>query len=360
MSNPDSPKISVIMSVYNGEKYLKEAMDSILNQTYTDFEFIIVDDGSKDKTNEIIKSYQDNRIVLITNETNKNKTYSRNLAIEQAKGEYLAIFDADDISFSERFERQVEYLEKNLHIGACGTQAYFIGIPGKQAYRHCPTNPEEAKCLLLFESPIAHPSAMVRKNIIDEFNIKYRDFIASEDYALWVDLSKHTQLSNLDDYLICYRRHAEQESLAKFDLQLECDLAVKKEFYIQIGLNLSEQEYDCIKTFCSNNIPVNKAYIQNFEKILFKIKEFNDINNFFDKNKLSKILFQKWYNVCLKAGRNGLWTWNIFFNSDLFRENAFSMKLKEKIMFFLNLLAGKCKFYIFYKKIIQFYLKSRN
>jgi glycosyltransferase involved in cell wall biosynthesis len=354
------PKVSVIMCVYNGEKYLKESIESILNQTYTNFEFIIVDDGSKDKTNEIIKSYKDERIVLITNETNKNKTYSRNIALEKAQGEYIAIFDSDDISFPQRLEKQVEYLQENSSIGACGSQAYFIGLPQKLSYRHCPTNPEAAKCLLLFESPIAHPAAMVRKKIIDEFNIKYRDFIASEDYALWVDLAKHTQLSNLDEHLIYYRRHAEQESLAKFDLQLECDLSVKKEFYGQIGLNFNEEEYQIIKTFCSNTIPTDKKFIQDFEKILFKISEFNDINNFFDKNKLALILFQKWHNVCLKAGRNGLWSWNLFCNSTLSKEKAFALSFKEKIKFIINLIAGKLKLYTLYKKIIQLYLKGRH
>ena len=122
MDSPvNAPAVSVVMPVYNGEKYLRESIDSILNQTYTDYEFIIVNDGSNDKTEEIILSYNDNRIRYIKNEKNLQIVKSLNRGIELAKGRYIARMDADDISLPRRFEKQITFMENNLEIGVCGT-----------------------------------------------------------------------------------------------------------------------------------------------------------------------------------------------------------------------------------------------
>jgi len=117
----DRPKISVIMSVYNGEKYLREAIESILNQTFRDFEFIIINDGSTDKTSEILSSYNDPRIVIINNKRNIGLTKSLNKGLKMVKGEYIARQDADDVSLPERLERMVNFLDMNRDVGLLGS-----------------------------------------------------------------------------------------------------------------------------------------------------------------------------------------------------------------------------------------------
>ena len=119
------------MSVYNGEKYLREAIESILNQTFTDFEFLIVNDGSTDSSLEIILSYPDERIRVIRNDRNIGLTKSLNKALQQAKGEYIARQDADDISLQNRFEEQLIYLEKHPEVALLGTSAYKIDERGE-------------------------------------------------------------------------------------------------------------------------------------------------------------------------------------------------------------------------------------
>jgi len=116
-------KVSIVMSVYNAQKYLDEAIESILNQTYSNFEFIIINDGSTDKSLEIIENYakKDSRIIVINRE-NKGLIYSLNEGIRKANGKYIARMDADDISLPQRLEKQVEFMEKNKNIGICGTQ----------------------------------------------------------------------------------------------------------------------------------------------------------------------------------------------------------------------------------------------
>ncbi len=127
----ENPKVSVIMSVYNGDKYLREAIESILNQTFTDFEFIIVNDGSTDNSLEIIESYDDERIKTINNKKNIGLTKSLNKALKFAKGKYIARQDADDVSLPNRFEKQVEYLDSHPEVALVGTSVYLIDENGK-------------------------------------------------------------------------------------------------------------------------------------------------------------------------------------------------------------------------------------
>ena len=161
------PMISVIMPVYNGEKYLCEAIDSILNQTYTDFEFIILNDGSTDKTEEIILSYDDPRIVYVKNETNLQIVKTLNKGIALAKGKYIARMDADDISLPERFEKQLKFMEQYPSIDVCGTWMRIIDKP-KQVWTY-PEKHEEIKAQLLFNTPLSHPTLIIKKSFFNDF-----------------------------------------------------------------------------------------------------------------------------------------------------------------------------------------------
>lgn len=165
------PLISVVMPVYNAELYLDEAIQSITNQTYKKFEFIIINDGSTDKSLEIIKKYKDeySRIVLISRE-NKGLVFSLNEGISKAKGKYIARMDADDISLSTRLEEQVAFMEENQEIGVCGSWVEVFGDNRKNTIWKMPKSNEELKTRLLFSVPVAHPSVMMRKEILDKYN----------------------------------------------------------------------------------------------------------------------------------------------------------------------------------------------
>lgn len=202
-----SPTISVVMSVYNADKYLDEAIESILNQTYKDFEFIIINDGSTDKSLEIIEKYknQDERIVIISRE-NRGLIASLNEGIEKATGKYIARMDADDISLAERFQEQVEFMEKNTAIGVCGTWVEVFGQNRKDTLWKLPSTDEEMKPRLLFSVTFAHPSVMIRKSILDNNKLYYNeDYNAIEDYKMWLDCSKFTEFANIPKVLLKYR-----------------------------------------------------------------------------------------------------------------------------------------------------------
>lgn len=203
----DNILVSVILSVYNAEKYLAQAIESILNQTYSNFEFIIINDGSTDHSLELIKKYmkQDKRIILITRE-NKGLVYSLNEGISLSKGKYIIRMDADDISLEDRFKKQVEFMENNSQIGICGC---FIEIFGKNKTTNIwklPIQHEALKIKLLFGVPFAHPSVIIRKDILNKYHLKYEEeYKTAEDYKLWSKLVDYTQFSNINEVLLKYR-----------------------------------------------------------------------------------------------------------------------------------------------------------
>ena len=203
-----NPKTSVIMSVYNGEKYLREAIECILNQTFTDFEFIIVNDGSTDNSLEIILSYSDERIKIINNEKNIGLTKSLNKALKQARGEYIARQDADDISLPNRFEEQIMYLEKHPEVVLLGTNAYRIDENGKIIEKKVALAKPSLKDLFK-ENQFNHGSVMFKKEVIDKIGVYNELFTYSQDYELWLRIAKRCKVRNLTQRLYKLRSHSE-------------------------------------------------------------------------------------------------------------------------------------------------------
>jgi glycosyltransferase involved in cell wall biosynthesis len=200
------PKVTVLMSVYNGERYLNEAVDSILAQTFTDFEFLIIDDASTDLTPEILRSYDDPRIRIVTNEENLGLTKSLNKGIALARGEYIARMDADDVSFIVRLERQVEFMEKNADIGVLGSNYQYIDESGyPKGVVSTSLDPELTRWELLFLNPLAHPTVLMRTALMRSVQGYDETFRFSQDYELWCRLTKITQLAKLQDVLLYLR-----------------------------------------------------------------------------------------------------------------------------------------------------------
>jgi len=211
------PKISVIMSVYNQEEFLAESIESILKQTFTDFEFIIVNDASTDNSRKLILKYAniDNRLKLIDNHTNRGLTQSLNIALNHATGKYIARFDADDISLPQRFELQYTYLEQNPDIVLCGAKAvYFNSADGTETLTHYPIEFKHIELWLRKgRNAFAHPAIMFRSSE----NLRYREkFIYSQDFDLYLNLlSQHKKMANLPQVLLRYRVQNKSVSFEK-------------------------------------------------------------------------------------------------------------------------------------------------
>ena len=201
------PEISVIMSVYNSEVYLKEAIESILNQTFKDFEFIIINDGSSDNSLRIISGFEDERIILI-NQKNKGIIASLNKGLETAKGEFIARMDSDDVSLPDRFEKQLK-LMKSDNIDICGGDFTIINSSGISLKSYTtPRTHDLCSLSLLSKVPFAHPSVLIRSDFLKKHNLKYgqSNIKKAEDLDFWVRIhEKGGKFSNVNEVIFKYR-----------------------------------------------------------------------------------------------------------------------------------------------------------
>jgi glycosyltransferase involved in cell wall biosynthesis len=202
-----SPTVSVLMSVYNGERYLAEAVESILNQTFTDFEFVIINDGSIDGTAEILHSYQDPRIRIIE-QSNIGLTRSLNRGIALAHGGYIARMDDDDLSLPERLERQVAFLDAHSEVGVVGTTCRIVDeLNNREWEQPVPLADEQLRRHLVRGNPFVHSSVMMRASAVRAVDGYNEAYPYSQDFELWVRMASHTRLANLSEVLVVRRYH---------------------------------------------------------------------------------------------------------------------------------------------------------
>lgn len=217
-------KISVIMPIYNTkQEYLRDALQSILKQTFTDFEFLIIDNGSESYIKDIINSYHDERIKYLRIENNVGPANARNLALKQAQSPYIAFLDSDDIAYPERLQKQYDFLEMNPEIGCLGTKVKNIGDLADKAYFPTPTKHKDIELWLLFNGNVfCQSSIMLRKQLLDKHHLQYNtDYVPTEDYALWLDFIGLTKFAVLEDCLGEYRFYAENISYKQKKIQYQ-------------------------------------------------------------------------------------------------------------------------------------------
>ncbi|MFA4845408.1 MAG: glycosyltransferase [Patescibacteria group bacterium] len=235
-------KLSILMSVWNGERYLRTAVESLLAQTYQEFELLIVNDASSDRTSQILHelSQQDPRVRIITNKTNLGLTRSLNRALQDIQSDYVARMDADDIALPDRLEKQVAFLESHPDVGIVGTAYQFIGadndvigahrrssrIYGGQE-RHPPTQDAQLRRVLIRYNPFLHSSVMIRKTLLDRVHGYDETYHRAQDYDLWMRLSPLTRLANLPDVLMQKRFTTVMISYAKEREQIRSALRVR-------------------------------------------------------------------------------------------------------------------------------------
>lgn len=298
-------KISVLLPVYNCEQFIYEAVNSVLSQTYEDFELLIIDDCSTDNTLKIVKKFKDSRILIIQKEKNTGYTDSLNYGITIANGEYIARMDGDDICLPERFEKQVAFLENNPNVILCGTSIQIIG--SNTIIRH-PSKHEDIVVKLCFGTSFCHPSVMGRREMFLE-NKYDKNFEPAEDYDLWTRLAVKEELANLDEVLLFYRVYKNQISNTQSGIQFEksfhCKLRMFSKFNLyekfteeQIKLVLGMQKpmtlsdckigLDWIKYLRNKNQILNIFQKDKFKKRLCKFK-IDFLRSYFTKKNILKL-----------------------------------------------------------------------
>lgn len=291
----DIPIVSVIMPVYNAEEYVGLAIESILNQDFRKFEFIIIDDGSTDNSLNIIKTYIDPRIVLVRNETNLKLVASLNKGLHIARGKYIARMDADDISLPARLGKQVEFMEEHPEVGVCGTWVeLFGGGEGRGCYSN---DPGIAKGTLLFGCSVAHPSVMMSREILESGLSYSPSYPHAEDYALWVQIAKTHQISNLAEVLLKYRISSNQVSAKFAKEQIETTIKIQMEQLYALGIKPTGQELS-LHWIISKKQFVPAQFVQAAFEWLTKIKEANLKIHYYPEAAFAEVLSIYWRSVC--------------------------------------------------------------
>jgi len=295
-----TPLVSVVMAVYNGEAFLRDSLASILGQSFTDFECIVVDDGSTDGSREIVKASGDDRVTLIEEDGHRGLIPSLNRGLNAARGEFIARMDCDDISHPDRFSAQIKVLRRNDDWGVVGTWIREFDGEGRDYVRVYPTDPEIVRCELLFNSPVAHPSVMFRRSLITEHGLTYRETRKdAEDYDLWARASKVAKLANIPRALLHYRLHHSQVStLHSLGMQEARDL-IRREQLEGLGIKPSEREFMVHSLLCAPHR--NEMARELFREVTMWLKTIAEANrkrNVYESRALCAHLGQKWLDFC--------------------------------------------------------------
>lgn len=274
------PSVSVVMPAYNAAKYIAEAIDSILAQTYTDFEFIIINDGSVDDTEKIIRSYDDPRIVYLKNEVNSGICVTLNKGLDAARGRYIARMDADDISLPQRLAVQVQYMDTHPDIGVAGclVERFYDDNISNHDFPPSETDSNQCRASLLFSTCVAHPATIIRKHVLVKYGLSYDDrFRGMEDYHLWWRLSQYSSITNISQVLLQYRIHKNQvtQKPVTEDFTRLHKVFVKQRLD-DIGIDASVQDVDAILCYMTATSSFDDRRLESLigclRKILKKIK----------------------------------------------------------------------------------------
>lgn len=307
MNSPSAaPKVSVLMSVYNGSQYLREAVDSILNQTFTNFEFIIIDDCSTDNSWEILTNFADRdaRIVLIKNQENCGLTKSLNKGLDIARGEYIARQDDDDVSYLDRLHKQVAYLDSHPSIAFVSTGVDYINENGNFLWNYIPeVDPVALRWNLFFKNTIRHSTAFWRRELINQEVGDYdSSFTYSQDYDLWIRIAEKFLIATLPEALVKLRWHEKSITLTKIEKQ---DALATQVTHRQVNRYLTNTKVSIEEAANLRAMPQVKYQLQQQRFSTLKAPE-----------------FEKSANLYLQL-------WGQFFAKNLSANNAISLRVVQ-------------------------------
>jgi len=307
------PALSVIMPVYNGERYLAEAIDSVLCQTFEDFELIVINDASTDNSAKIIESYTDPRIRSLANDENMGIPYNRNLGLQKAEGDFLCWTDCDDLNLPDRFRKQVDFLNAHQDYGGCGT--WLSRFKGNNTYYESKAlkNPDEIKAALLFQpAAVPNATAMLHLEKIRNFKLWYdTDLPIAEDYDFIFRCSRHLKFSNIQEVLYKYR-DSESSIMGQFETFDKKIFEINKKIYVlalaELDVNASEE--DLYTLYMIGNDKIFESFDQ-FEKTvtLFNtISAANVSTNVYNQNALNIVIGDRFFFSAKKASKFGMKT----------------------------------------------------
>ncbi|RBP30865.1 glycosyltransferase involved in cell wall biosynthesis [Oceanihabitans sediminis] len=278
------PELTVIMPVYNGESFLPEAIDSVLNQTFSNFKLLILDDNSKDKTSKILEDYKqkDSRVEVVTKAKNVGPANLRNEGIALAETEYIALLDADDIALTTRFEKQIAFLKDNSEYGVCGTWFTFFGDKKNKKVRH-EVDHDSIKIQMLNNCCIGNPTVMFKKSHLEGLHFE-NEYVPAEDYGLWSQLTFKTKFYNIPESLVLYRWHPNNISQKKVENLRKAEVVIKKKQLNHIGIPMNDENMEFYLNAVSIKKGLSKKEIKNTIEASKKLIQLNAEKNIYKQD----------------------------------------------------------------------------
>lgn len=319
------PLISVILPVFNCEKYIQECIDSILKQTYQNFEVLIFNDGSTDKTKSILSEYKDHRLKIYHKASNEGYVFLLNEGISLAKGKYICRMDGDDVCEINRFSEQVKFMETYPEVGVSGSFVKVFGNKLSYVWK-LPVSDQSLKASLPFRIPFIHPSVIIRKSLLIENNIKYKnEFLPAEDYELWNNLASKTRFANIPLPLIKYRQHQYQISKEKSLIQkINSDL-VRQIYFKKLFIN--EDDFKFYQTIVNENFELESATLLKSLELFNKLEQSNQVIKLFDSKAFRNELAYQAFKIATHLSSHNIKTLKILAKSNYKKSTHVSIKL---------------------------------
>lgn len=325
-----TPEISVLMCVYNSSLHVKEAMESILSQTFKNFEFIVVNDGSTDGSEAIILSYSDPRIKYIRNPENLGLIASLNKGIEASSGKYIARMDADDISLPERLQEQYAYMESHPLLGVCGSDYDQFDASTSTHYKAL-TRHEEILAYMLFNCSVVHPSLIIRTDLLKQqpvkFDISYKH---AEDYELWSRLIFKAQFSSVSKTLFRYRVHPGQVTQKHATVQVSTANRVRRNILSHAGFTFTEKELEAHCKIGSSQKLTSVQELKEAGEWLKSMLAQSPALKDFSGHTISEVIGKQWYDTCgnTNLGLKAFFTYYNFGMKHSYKGSAMKLLMK--------------------------------
>ena len=320
------PTVTVVIPVYNREQYIAEAIDSILCQTFADFELLVIDDGSTDRSREIVQSYRDPRIRFVCNETNEGIPKTRNKGIQLARGKYLAVLDSDDWAYPERLAKQVAFLDSHPDYAAVGAWINWMDEQGRslRRVRRKPILPDEIAAQRLFRQGIENSASTARTAVLREYGYQ-EEYDLSEDFDLWTRIAAKYKLAALPEVLVRCRMHKGRTTLEKAHRIKDRRLAIYASQLSVLRVPFTDidlERHFLLRRMRKLGFAPDLVYVDWAEAWLQQLQEANQRGQNYPEPAFSRVLGGLWLKVCWFAATNLGWSaWRRFWKSPL-RGNA--------------------------------------
>ena len=336
------PKVSVVMPVYNGQRFVREAIDSVLAQSFSDYELLIINDASTDASREIIRTYRDPRVRLIENTVNLGIAGTRNVGLAEAVGEYVAWLDSDDVSLPTRLTEQVEFLDRHTSVALCGSWVKTTGDKMGDVWRY-PTEGAVLRSRMLFDDPVATSAAMIRRQTLLSCDLRFDDRLSfAEDYDLWERISQYAELANIPKVLTLYRVHSDQISHGDPCKAKRAVWEVQRRQLLNLGVTPTELEKELHLTIGVGwHFLGDRRFVDACAAWLHRLSDANGCAKVYPEEAFKSVLAERWYGICRAASRHGFFAWRQFWDSPLAGE--WNMSIKGMARFWATCALGEIR-----------------